>query len=63
MPVYGDGRQVRDWIHVPTTAGGSTPPCAEGRPGEVYNFGGRCERFNIDVTRAVLRLTGKPEDA
>ena len=38
----------------PTTAGASTPPCGAGRPGEVYNFGGRSERFNIDVTRAVL---------
>ena len=32
-----------------------------GRPGKVYNFGGRCERFNIDVTHAVLELTGKTD--
>jgi dTDP-glucose 4,6-dehydratase len=61
LPVYGDGRQVRDWIHVADHCRGVDAALRRGKPGAVYNFGGRSERFNIDVTRAVLRLTGKPE--
>ena len=61
LPVYGDGRQVRDWIHVSDHCRGVDAALRRGRPGAVYNFGGRCERFNLDVTRAVLALTGKPE--
>ncbi|SIO55116.1 dTDP-glucose 4,6-dehydratase [Singulisphaera sp. GP187] len=60
LPVYGDGRQVRDWIHVVDHCRGVDAALRRGRPGEVYNFGGRSERFNIDVTHAVLALTGKP---
>jgi dTDP-glucose 4,6-dehydratase len=60
LPVYGDGRQVRDWIHVLDHCRGVDAALRKGQPGEVYNFGGRSERFNIDVTHAVLRLTGKP---
>src|SRR4051794_12770365 len=61
MPVYGDGKQVRDWIHVLDHCRGVDAALRHGRAGEVYNFGGRSERYNIDVTRAVLELTGKPE--
>lgn len=61
LPVYGDGRQVRDWIHVSDHCRGVDAALRQGRAGEVYNFGGRSERFNMDVTRAVLNLTGKPE--
>src|SRR3954454_2199939 len=61
LPVYGDGMQVRDWIHVRDHCRGVDAALRRGRPGEIYNFGGRCERYNIDVTRAVLKLTGKPE--
>jgi dTDP-glucose 4,6-dehydratase len=61
LPVYGDGRQVRDWIHVLDHCRGVDAALRRGRAGEVYNFGGRSERFNIDVTRAVLALTEKPE--
>lgn len=60
LPVYGDGRQVRDWIHVLDHCRGVDAALRRGRAGEVYNFGGRSERYNIDVTRAVLELTGKP---
>jgi dTDP-glucose 4,6-dehydratase len=62
VPVYGDGRQVRDWIHVRDHCRGLDAALRRGRPGEVYNFGGRCERFNIDVTRTLLTLCGKAED-
>ncbi|HEX8202764.1 MAG TPA: dTDP-glucose 4,6-dehydratase, partial [Isosphaeraceae bacterium] len=61
LPVYGDGRQVRDWIHVSDHCRGVDAALRRGRPGAVYNFGGRCERFNLDVTRAVLALTARPE--
>ncbi len=61
VPVYGDGRQVRDWIHVLDHCRGIDLALRRGRAGEVYNFGGRSERYNIDVTRTILRLCGKTE--
>jgi dTDP-glucose 4,6-dehydratase len=61
LPVYGDGRQVRDWIHVIDHCRGIDAALRHGRPGAIYNLGARCERFNMDVTRNVLELTGKPE--
>jgi dTDP-glucose 4,6-dehydratase len=60
LPVYGDGMQVRDWIHVRDHCRGIAAALHRGRAGEVYNFGGRSEQYNMDVTKAVLRLTGKP---
>ena len=62
VPVYGDGRQVRDWIHVHDHCRGIAAALWRGRAGEVYNFGGRSERYNIDVTRTILALCGKPEE-
>lgn len=61
LPVYGDGMQVRDWIHVIDHCRGVDAALRKGRAGEVYNFGGHSERYNMDVTRAVLKLLGKPE--
>jgi len=61
VPVYGDGRQVRDWIHVLDHCRGIDAAMRRGKAGEIYNFGGRSERYNIDVTRAILGLCGKPE--
>ncbi len=61
VPVYGDGRQVRDWIHVLDHCRGIDAAMRRGEAGETYNFGGRSERYNIDVTRAILALCGKPE--
>jgi dTDP-glucose 4,6-dehydratase len=60
LPVYGDGRQIRDWIHVSDHCRGIDAALRQGRPGATYNFGGRCERYNLDITRAILELTGKP---
>jgi dTDP-glucose 4,6-dehydratase len=60
VPVYGDGCQVRDWIFVTDHCRGVDAALRRGRPGAIYNFGGRSERYNIDVTRAILKLTGKP---
>src|SRR5512141_507582 len=61
LPVYGDGMNVRDWIHVEDHARGLLAALERGRPGQVYNFGASSERRNIDIVRTVLRLVGKPE--
>ncbi|MHB0913500.1 MAG: dTDP-glucose 4,6-dehydratase [Armatimonadota bacterium] len=61
LPVYGDGGQVRDWIHVLDHCEGIDLALHAGEPGEVYNVGGGNERTNIEVTRLILSLLGKPE--
>lgn len=61
VPVYGDGMQVRDWIHVLDHSCGIEAAWRKGKAGEVYNFGGRCEMPNIELTKMLLRLLGKPE--
>jgi len=61
VPVYGDGQQVRDWIHVRDHCAGVWAVYRDGRPGEVYNLGGRCERTNLDLTRTLLKAMGKPD--
>lgn len=53
LPVYGDGRQVRDWLHVEDHAEALHRVLTGGTPGETYNIGGRCERRNIDVVRLI----------
>ena len=60
VPVYGDGQQVRDWIHVRDHCAAVYLAWKSGRPGEVYNIGGRCERTNLDLTYALLDAVGKP---
>jgi dTDP-glucose 4,6-dehydratase len=60
VPVYGDGLNVRDWIHVRDHCAGIDLAWRKGRPGEVYNFGGRCERTNLELTHALLNAVGKP---
>ena len=61
VPVYGDGQQIRDWIHVLDHCTGVEAAWRKGRPGEVYNFGGRCEKANLDLTLLLLELLGKPK--
>jgi len=61
VPVYGDGRQVRDWIYVLDHCRGIDAALHRGRAGEAYNFGGKSERYNIDVTRTILDLCDKPQ--
>jgi dTDP-glucose 4,6-dehydratase len=61
LPVYGTGRNVRDWIHVLDHVEGLRLALEQGRPGEVYNFGASNERTNLEITHTILRLTGKPE--
>jgi dTDP-glucose 4,6-dehydratase len=56
LPVYGDGRQVRDWLHVRDHCAAIRAVLARGRTGETYNVGGDAEQANIDVVRTLCRL-------
>jgi dTDP-glucose 4,6-dehydratase len=62
LPVYGDGRQVRDWLHVDDHCAGIETVLRQGRAGEAYNVGGGCELENLAVTRRILELTGASPD-
>ena len=59
LPVYGDGQQIRDWIHVEDHCRGIMRVIEDGKPGEVYNFGGENEQRNIDVATQILKTLGK----
>jgi dTDP-glucose 4,6-dehydratase len=61
LPVYGDGQNVRDWIHVEDHGRGLLAALEQGKPGQVYNFGASSERRNIEIVNQVLALVGKPE--
>jgi dTDP-glucose 4,6-dehydratase len=60
LPLYGDGRQVRDWIHVEDHCRGVDLVLRKGRVGEVYNLGGGNERENIAIAALILEALGKP---
>jgi dTDP-glucose 4,6-dehydratase len=60
VPVYGDGGQVRDWIHVLDHCRAVERVWRQGRVGEVYNVGGHSEKTNLELTHALLDLLGKP---
>ncbi|MHC5066820.1 MAG: dTDP-glucose 4,6-dehydratase [Planctomycetota bacterium] len=62
LPVYGDGRNVRDWIYVGDHCAALLAVLMQGRPGEVYNIGGNEERENIWVVKTILELLGKGEE-
>jgi dTDP-glucose 4,6-dehydratase len=53
LPIYGDGRQVRDWLYVEDHCDGLLEVLERGRPGESYNLGGRCERTNLETVAAI----------
>jgi len=59
LPVYGDGRNVRDWLHVKDHSVGIETVLKRGRPGEVYNIGGNNEWMNIDIVNLVCDLLDK----
>jgi dTDP-glucose 4,6-dehydratase len=61
LPVYGDGMQIRDWIHVDDHCAGIWTALELGAAGEVYNVGGGNEEPNLEITRRVLALTGRDE--
>lgn len=61
VPVYGDGLNVRDWIHVKDHAAGVASVIWQGKPGEVYNIGSGNELNNLEITRLILKSLGKPD--
>ena len=61
LPVYGDGRNIRDWIHVMDHCEALALVAEKGVPGQAYNIGGRAEVRNIEVVQGILRILGKPE--
>jgi dTDP-glucose 4,6-dehydratase len=61
LPVYGDGRQVRNWLYVEDFCRAIHAVLMSGRPGEAYNVGGPDECENLDVVRRILELTGRDE--
>jgi dTDP-D-glucose 4,6-dehydratase len=61
LPVYGDGGNVRDWIHVLDHCAAVDRVLHAGVPGEVYNIGGSSERKNLEVVKVILRTLRKPE--
>ena len=61
LPVYGDGLNVRDWIHVEDHCAAITAALERGRPGEVYNIGSDNEQPNLQIVRELLRILKKPE--
>ena len=56
LPIYGDGQNVRDWLYVADHCAAIRMVLANGRPGETYNVGGRNERTNLQVVRAICAL-------
>ncbi|MGE5329784.1 MAG: dTDP-glucose 4,6-dehydratase [Deltaproteobacteria bacterium] len=62
LPVYGEGMNVRDWIHVDDHCRGLIAVIKNGVPGEVYNFGSNNERKNIEIVKIILQHLGKSEE-
>jgi len=61
LPVYGDGKNVRDWLFAVDHCLAIDLIYREGKPGEVYNIGGDCERQNIDIVKQILTILDRPE--
>jgi len=61
LPVYGDGMNVRDWLHVEDHCQAILTVLEKGREGEVYNIGGNNEKPNIEIVKTILKVLNKPE--
>lgn len=61
LPIYGDGKQVRDWLHVDDHCEAIDVVMHKGKNGEVYNIGGNNEKENIEIVKLILAKLGKPE--
>ena len=61
LPVYGDGKNVRDWLHVEDHCSAIDLIIHNGKVGEVYNVGGHNERTNLEVVKTILNALDKPE--
>jgi dTDP-glucose 4,6-dehydratase len=62
VPVYGEGKNIRDWIHVSDHVQGIDAAFHKGKSGEIYNLGGGQELTNLSITEELLRFLGKDED-
>ena len=61
LPVYGDGMQIRDWLHVSDHCSAIYTVLMKGKIGEVYNIGGNNEKANIEIVKLILQTIGKEE--
>ncbi|MDD4311889.1 MAG: dTDP-glucose 4,6-dehydratase [Eubacteriales bacterium] len=62
LPVYGDGMQIRDWLHVDDHCSALYAVLTRGAAGEVYNIGGNNERANLDIVRLIIRSLGAGDE-
>jgi len=62
LPVYGDGKNIRDWLYVEDHCSGIATVLEKGNIGEVYNIGGSNEWYNIDIVKLILEKLGKGEE-
>ncbi len=62
LPVYGDGSNIRDWIHVEDHCAGVEAALYKGKDGEVYNLGGESEYRNIEVVKTLIKQLGASDD-
>lgn len=62
LPLYGDGKNVRDWLYVEDNCAAIDLVLQKGKDGEIYNIGGESERQNIEITKLILKELGKTED-
>lgn len=62
VPLYGDGKNVRDWLHVQDNCEAILTIAQKGKKGEIYNIGGGNEVSNIELTKKILKLMGKGEE-
>ena len=62
LPLYGDGKNVRDWLYVKDNCQGIDAVLRRGKEGEIYNIGGESERQNIEITRIILEELGQSSD-
>lgn len=61
LPIYGDGMQVRDWLHVEDHCAAIASVLKTGIPGQVYNIGGDSEKTNLEIVRLILRELDRPD--
>lgn len=62
LPVYGDGMQIRDWLHVSDHCSAIDTVLHKGKVGEVYNIGGNNEKANIEIVKLIIKTLGKGEE-
>jgi dTDP-glucose 4,6-dehydratase len=62
IPIYGDGQNRRDWLHVLDHCRGIKAVMLSGTPGEIYNIGGGIELSNLDLARRIIQIMGASED-